>query len=42
MPVGRTIQTVAAADFDVKSGGLDPVYAVEPAILTICAASRLR
>ena len=36
--VGRAIQAVAAADFDVKGGGRDPVYAVERAILTICAA----
>jgi len=34
--VGRAIQAVAAADFDVKGGGRDPVYAVERAILTIC------
>jgi DNA polymerase III subunit delta len=36
--VGRAIQAVAAADFDVKGGGRDPVYAVERAILTICSA----
>ena len=36
--VGRAIQAVAAADFDVKGGGRDPVYAVERAILTICRA----
>jgi DNA polymerase-3 subunit delta len=36
--VGRAIQAVAAADFDVKGGGRDPVYAVERAIMTICAA----
>lgn len=36
--VGRAIQAVAAADFDVKGGGRDPVYAVERAILTICGA----
>lgn len=34
--VGRAIQAVAAADFDVKGGGRDPIYAVERAILTIC------
>jgi DNA polymerase-3 subunit delta len=34
--VGHAIQAVAAADFDVKGGGRDPVYAVERAILTIC------
>ncbi len=34
--VGQAIQAVAAADFDVKGGGRDPVYAVERAILTIC------
>jgi DNA polymerase-3 subunit delta len=33
--LGRSIQAVAAADFDVKGGGRDPVYAVERAILTI-------
>ena len=36
--LGRAIQAVAAADFDVKGGGRDPVYAVERAILTICSA----
>lgn len=36
--LGRCIQAVAAADFDVKGGGRDPVYAVERAILTITAA----
>ena len=38
--VGQAIQAVAAADFDVKGGGRDPVYAVERAILTICGARR--
>lgn len=33
--LGRAIQAVAAADFDVKGGGRDPVYAVEHAVLTI-------
>lgn len=32
------IQAVAAADFEVKGGGRDPVYAVERAILTIAGA----
>lgn len=36
--LGRAIQAVAAADFDVKGGGRDPVYAVERAILEITAA----
>jgi DNA polymerase-3 subunit delta len=40
--VGRAIQAVAAADFDVKGGGRDPVYAVERAILTICGARNKR
>ncbi len=40
--VGRAIQAVAAADFDVKGGGRDPVYAVERAILTICGARKPR
>jgi DNA polymerase-3 subunit delta len=40
--VGRAIQAVAAADFDVKGGGRDPVYAVERAILTICEARTSR
>jgi len=40
--VGRAIQAVAAADFDVKGGGRDPVYAVERAILTICGARNTR
>lgn len=35
--LGRCIQAVAAADFEVKGGGRDPVYAVERAILTITA-----
>ncbi|GAB3585222.1 DNA polymerase III subunit delta [Calidifontibacter terrae] len=34
--LGRAIQAVAAADFEVKGGGRDPIYAVERAILTIC------
>ena len=33
--LSRSIQAVAAADFEVKGGGRDPVYAVERAILTI-------
>jgi len=40
--VGRAIQAVAAADFEVKGGGRDPVYAVERAILTICRSRNLR
>jgi DNA polymerase III subunit delta len=40
--IGRAIQAVAAADFDVKGGGRDPVYAVERAILTICASRTSR
>lgn len=40
--VGRAIQAVAAADFDVKGGGRDPVYAVESAILTICRSRTTR
>lgn len=35
--LGHCIQAVAAADFEVKGGGRDPVYAVERAILTIAA-----
>lgn len=31
--LGRAIQAVAAADFEVKGGGRDPVYAVERAVL---------
>jgi DNA polymerase-3 subunit delta len=41
--LGRALQAVAAADFEVKGGGRDPVYAVERAVLTVCrehAASR--
>jgi len=33
--LGRCISAVALADFDVKGGGRDPVYAVERAVLTI-------
>lgn len=33
--LGRSIQAVAAADFEVKGGGRDPVYSVERAILTV-------
>lgn len=33
--LGRAIQAVAAADFEVKGGGRDPVYAVEHVILQI-------
>ena len=40
--VGHAIQAVAAADFEVKGGGRDPVYAVERAILTICNARLTR
>ena len=29
------VQAVAAADFEVKGGGRDPVYAVERCVLTI-------
>jgi len=36
--IGRAIRAVAAADFEVKGGGRDPVYAVERAILTITTA----
>lgn len=36
--LGRSIQAVAAADFDVKGGGRDPIYAVEKAILLISRA----
>ncbi|HWC21000.1 MAG TPA: DNA polymerase III subunit delta [Flexivirga sp.] len=36
--LGSAIQAVAAADFDVKGGGRDPVYALERAIMTIAAA----
>jgi DNA polymerase-3 subunit delta len=40
--VGQAIQAVAAADYDVKGGGRDPVYSVERAILTICRARKPR
>jgi DNA polymerase III subunit delta len=40
--VGRGIQAVAAADFEVKGGGRDPIYAVERTILTICNARNPR
>ncbi|WP_377643350.1 DNA polymerase III subunit delta [Oryzobacter terrae] len=30
------VQAVATADFDVKGGGRDPVYAVERCVLTMC------
>jgi DNA polymerase-3 subunit delta len=40
--VGRAIQALAAADFEVKGGGRDPVYAVERAILTICQSRNPR
>ena len=40
--VGRAIQAVAAADFEVKGGGRDPIYAVERAILTISESRSLR
>ncbi|EWT03453.1 DNA-binding protein [Intrasporangium oryzae NRRL B-24470] len=36
------VQAVAAADFEVKGGGRDPVYAVERAILTITRARGAR
>ena len=34
-PHSTYLITVAAADFEVKGGGRDPVYAVERAVLTI-------
>lgn len=34
--LGRAVQAVAAADFAVKGGGRDPVYAVERVVLQIC------
>jgi DNA polymerase-3 subunit delta len=40
--VGQAIQAVAAADFEVKGGGRDPVYAVERAILAISRARNPR
>ncbi len=40
--LGQAIQAVAAADFDVKGGGRDPVYAVERALLEITRARRGR
>lgn len=33
--LARSLKAVAAADFEVKGGGRDPVYAVERAVLTI-------
>jgi DNA polymerase-3 subunit delta len=36
------LQAVAAADFEVKGGGRDPVYAVERAILTVTRARGMR
>jgi DNA polymerase-3 subunit delta len=36
------VQAVAAADYEVKGGGRDPVYAVERAILTISRARAAR
>ncbi|HEV7148285.1 MAG TPA: DNA polymerase III subunit delta [Pedococcus sp.] len=36
--LAESIQAVALADFEVKGGGRDPVYAVERAILTIAGA----
>lgn len=38
--LGEAIQAVAAADFEVKGGGRDPVYAVERAVLVICELRR--
>ena len=36
--LAEAIQAVANADFEVKGGGRDPVYAVERAVLTITRA----
>lgn len=33
--LGRAIQAVAAADFEIKGAGRDPVYALERALITI-------
>ena len=38
--LAAAIQAVAAADFEVKGGGRDPVYAVERAVLTITGPAR--
>lgn len=38
--LAESIKAVAAADFEVKGGGRDPVFAVERAILTITRARR--
>ncbi|MDN5779532.1 MAG: DNA polymerase III subunit delta [Humibacillus sp.] len=40
--LGVALQAVAAADFEVKGGGRDPVYAVERAILTVTRARGIR
>lgn len=40
--LGRSIQAVAAADFEVKGGGRDPQYAVERAVLAITRERRRR
>lgn len=40
--LAAAVQAVAAADFEVKGGGRDPVYAVEHAILTVTRAQRMR
>lgn len=40
--LSAAVQAVAAADFEVKGGGRDPVYAVERAILTVARARTLR
>lgn len=36
------VQAVAAADFEIKGGGRDPVYAVERAVLTVARARSSR
>lgn len=39
--LGEAIRAVAQADFDVKGGGRDPVYAVEKCVLDVTRARRL-
>ena len=40
--LGRVLIEVAEADYSVKGGGRDPVYALERLVTFICQQSRVR
>jgi DNA polymerase-3 subunit delta len=36
--MARAVIAIAAADADIKGAAADPIYALERAIMTVCAA----